>query len=224
MPKVSWKPGTLLGPLPTVMVSCGSIQKPNIITIAWTGIINSDPAMTYISVMKSRFSHRLIEESGEFAINLTTRALALSADLCGVKSGRDVDKFKLCGLTPEKAFKISAPLIEESPVSLECRVEKILELGSHDMFLSRIVAVDVDERYIEDNGRLRMDKCRLISFCHGEYFDLGKRTGTFGYSVRKKKNGKRQDRRQLPGTEIKGKAGSDKAKDHISGVQDSSNL
>ena len=143
MSKVTWKPGTLLAPVPAVMVSCGTMEKPNIITIAWTGIVNSDPAMTYISVRRERFSHALISKSGEFVINLTTSALSRATDLCGVKSGRDTDKFALANLTPEPASKLSCPMIVQSPLSLECKVTQVLPLGSHDMFLAKIIAVNV---------------------------------------------------------------------------------
>lgn len=186
MSKTVWKPGTLLNPVPLAMVSCGTMEKPNIITIAWTGIINSDPAMTYISVRPSRYSHPIIKGSGEFAINLTTSALVRAADFCGVKSGKDVDKFAKMHLTPVPASMISAPLIDESPVSLECRVTEIKSLGTHDMFLAEILCVDVDDKYIDEKGKLMLHKSGLITYSHGEYFALGKRLGSFGYTVRKK--------------------------------------
>ena len=152
MSKVTWKPGTLLAPVPAVMVSCGTMEKPNIITVAWTGIVNSDPAMTYVSVRKERFSHELILKSGEFVINLTTSALARATDLCGVKSGRNTDKFTLAKLTPEPASLLSCPMIAQSPLSLECKVTQVLPLGSHDMFLAEIVAVNVDESLLDERG------------------------------------------------------------------------
>ena len=158
MSKVTWKPGTLLAPVPAVMVSCGTMEKPNIITVAWTGIVNSDPAMTYVSVRKERFSHELILKSGEFVINLTTSALARATDLCGVKSGRNTDKFTLAKLTPEPASLLSCPMIAQSPLSLECKVTQVLPLGSHDMFLAEIVAVNVDESLLDEKGKLHLSR------------------------------------------------------------------
>lgn len=158
MSKVTWKPGTLLAPVPAVMVSCGTMEKPNIITIAWTGIVNSDPAMTYISVRRERFSHTLISKSGEFVINLTTSALSRATDLCGVKSGRDTDKFALAKLTPEPASKLSCPMIAQSPLSLECKVTQVLPLGSHDMFLAKIIAVNVEESLLDEKGKLHLSR------------------------------------------------------------------
>ncbi|MFA9379768.1 MAG: flavin reductase family protein [Acetanaerobacterium sp.] len=190
MSKIAWKPGALLAPVPLAMVSCGTIEEPNIITIGWTGIINSSPAMTYISVRPSRHSHGIIKESGEFAINLTTAALIRAADFCGMKSGADVDKFQKTHLTPAPASVISAPLIEESPVSLECRVTEIKSLGSHDMFLAEIVGVDVDDRFLNEKGKLVLHKCSLVAYSHGEYFELGKKIGSFGFTVRKRANPK----------------------------------
>lgn len=187
MSKTVWKPGTLLAPVPLAMVTCGSMEAPNIITVAWTGIINSNPAMTYISVRPSRYSHKLISESGEFAVNMTTSALVRAADFCGVKSGETVDKFSKMHLTAVPASMISAPLIEQSPVSLECRVTEIRPLGSHDMFFAEILCVDVDDQYIDEKGKLALQKCSLAAYSHGEYFALGKRLGSFGYSVKKKR-------------------------------------
>lgn len=192
--KKSFKPGCMLNPLPAVMVSCGN-EKPNIITIAWTGIINSDPPMTYISVRKERYSHQIISETGEFVINLTTRELARATDWCGVKSGRDVDKFREMDLTPAPCSKVGCPAIGESPVSLECRVREVRELGSHDMFMADIVNVLVDESIIDENGRFRFDKAGLLAFNHGEYFPVGARPlGGFGFSVMKPKTKKRRNR------------------------------
>lgn len=187
MSKAKWKGGALLAPLPPVMVSCGTMEKPNVITIAWTGIINTSPAKTYISVRPSRHSYEIIKQSGEFVLNLTTTPLIKAADFCGVKSGKDVDKFSQCCLTPEPATEISAPMIQESPLSIECRVTEIVPLGTHDMFLADIVGVNVEERYIDEKGKLHLDQCALAAFAHGEYFELGKKIGTFGFSVRKKK-------------------------------------
>ena len=170
--KKTMKPATLLMPLPAVMVSCGSLEKPNIITIAWTGIVNSTPPMTYISVRKSRYSHDLIAESGEFVINLTTEALTFATDYCGVKSGREVDKFTEMKLTPLAAGEVSCPMIAESPINLECKVREVHEYPSHDMFVAEIVAVHVDEELIDEKGRFEMEKAGLMAYVHGQYFGI----------------------------------------------------
>lgn len=178
----------MLYPVPAVMVSCGREgERPNILTVAWAGTICSDPVMVSISVRKERFSYNIIKETGEFVINLTTKQLVRATDYCGVRSGKDHDKFAEMKLTAAKAAKLACPVIEESPVNIECRVKEILELGSHTMFVAEVVAVDVDESYLDAKGRLQMDKMDLISYSHGEYFELGKKLGSFGYSVRKKK-------------------------------------
>lgn len=189
MKKQQWKPGNMLYPLPAVMVSCGrKREKPNIITLAWVGTVCSDPVMVSISVRPERYSYNIIRETGEFVINLTTKDLAYAADYCGVKSGRDVDKFAELCLTPGKAEKLKeAPLIEESPVNLECRVAEIKELGSHHMFLSEVLAVDVDESYLDKKGKFHLNDTGLLVYSHGEYFSLGEKCGSFGYSVRKKR-------------------------------------
>lgn len=187
MEKQIWKPGTLLSPVPPAIVTCGSMERPNLLTVAWTGIVNSNPPMTYVSIRPERYSYGLIKESGEFAINLTTGALVRAADFCGVRSGKDLDKFEATHLHPQKAEKISAPLLAESPLSLECRVVKALPLGSHEMFLAEIVAVQVDASLVDENGRLNLGKCNLAAYAHGEYFALGKRIGTFGFSVKKRR-------------------------------------
>ena len=186
MSKVQWKGGTFIYPIPAVMVSCGTMEKSNIITVAWTGILNTNPAMCYISVRPERYSHDIIKENGEFAINLTTRQLAYATDWCGVKSGRDVDKFKEIKLTKEKANIISVPLIKESPVSVECKVKEIVPLGSHDMFVAEIVAIDADEKYIDEKGAFDISKCDLIAYANGGYYPLESKIGKFGYSVQKK--------------------------------------
>ena len=186
MSKIQWKGGTFIYTIPAVMVSCGTMEESNIITVAWTGILNTNPAMCYISVRPERFSHDIIKESGEFAINLTTRQLAYATDWCGVKSGRDVDKFKEMKLTKEKANIISVPLIKESPVSVECKVKEIVPLGSHDMFVAEIVAIDADEKYIDEKGAFDISKCDLIAYANGGYYPLEKKIGKFGYSVQKK--------------------------------------
>lgn len=187
MSKAQWQGATLLAPVPAVMVSCGTIEESNILTIAWTGIINSNPPKTYISIRPERYSYKVIKETGEFVINLTTSSLVRATDFCGVRSGRDFDKFEKMALTKESAVHLNCPMIEESPVNLECRVTEIIPLGSHDMFLADILAVNVDEQYLDERGKLHLDKAQLISYAHGEYFELGKKLGSFGYTVRKKK-------------------------------------
>ena len=186
MAKIKWRGGTLLSPVPPAMVTCSYEGKDNIITIAWTGIINSDPPKTYISVRPSRFSYDIIKKSGVFAINLTTKQLARSADWCGVYTGAKVDKFERCKLTKEKATEIDCPLIAESPLALECKVTDIVKLGSHDMFVADIVAVNVDESLLDEKGKLHLERAGLVAYAHGDYFELGKRIGKFGYSVAKK--------------------------------------
>jgi len=183
--KLVWKPGTMLYPVPPALVSLGTVEAPQVLTIAWCGIVCTDPAMTYISVRPSRHSYATLRERGEFVINLTTAQLTRAADFCGVRSGRDVDKFAACHLTAVPGSKVSAPLIEESPINLECRVTQVLELGSHHMFLAEILAVNVDESAVTDE-KLRLDKCDLVAYSHGHYVTLGKSLGAFGYSVRKK--------------------------------------
>lgn len=185
--KQEWKPGNMLYPVPAVMVSCAKPgQKPNIITVAWAGTICSDPVMLSISVRKERFSHEIISETGEFVVNLTTKDLCRAADFCGVRSGRDVDKFKEMKLTPLKSSRISAPGIAESPVNIECRVVEVKELGSHDMFIARVEAVTADERFMDESGRFKLDDARLVAYSHGEYFELGEKIGKFGFSVAKR--------------------------------------
>lgn len=186
MSKIAWKGGTLLAPVPAVMVSCGDMEKSNVFTVAWTGIINSTPPKTYISVRPSRHSYQMIKERGEFVINLTTEALARATDSCGVLTGAKVDKFAKFKLTKEKGQEVEAPLIAESPLCLECRVTDIIPLGTHDMFIADIVAVDIEESLVDDDGKLHLDKAKLLAYSHGEYFALGKKLGSFGYSVRKK--------------------------------------
>lgn len=194
MAKQVWKPSTMLNPVPAVMVSCADKEgKPNIITIAWAGTINSNPPMVSISIRKERYSHALIKETGEFVINLTTRELAFATDFCGVKSGRDVDKFEAMKLTQEKASIVKVPLIKESPLNLECVVKQVIELGSHDMFIAEVVATNVKEELLDQNGKLDLKKADLICYSHGEYFALSKPLGFFGYSVTKRKNLKRGD-------------------------------
>lgn len=190
--KESWKPGTLIYPLPAVLVSCGATpDEYNLLTVAWTGTVCTAPPMCYISVRPERHSYGIIRRAGEFVINLTTRDLARAADWCGVRSGRDYDKFREMGLTPGKALEVAAPIVEESPVSIECRVRQVLELGTHDMFLAEVVAVQVDADYIDPaTGRFCLERACPIVYSHGEYFALGEALGHFGWSVRKKPRSK----------------------------------
>lgn len=185
MGKVTWKPGTLVYPIPAVLVSCGTMEKSNVFTVAWTGTICTDPAMTYISVRPERFSYNMIKENMEFVINLTTESLAFATDFAGVRSGRDIDKFKELHLTKEKANFVKCPMIKESPVSIECKVVEIKELGSHHMFMAEVLAVNVDEKYFDKNNRFCMEECKLISYSHGKYYTLGRELGKFGFSVKK---------------------------------------
>lgn len=194
MGKQVWKPGNMLYPLPAVMVSTADrAGNSNILTIAWTGTVCTNPAMVYISVRPERYSYHMIKESGEFVINLTTEKLANAADYCGVRSGRQVDKWKECGLTADKAASLEyAPVISESPVNIECKVKEIQELGSHHMFLAEVTAVRADEAYLDENGKFDLNKTGLLAYSHGEYLGLGKKLGTFGYSVKKKSAGTRK--------------------------------
>lgn len=188
MSKQLWKPGNMLYPLPAVMVSCGNKEgKYNILTIAWTGTICSDPPMVYISVRKSRYSHQILMETGEFFINLTTEALAYATDYCGVKSGRDIDKFKEMHLTPEMGLLQYAPMIKESPICIACEVVRVEELGSHDMFIANVKGVYADEAYMDAGGRFDLAKAAPIVYSHGQYYGTGRHVGKFGYSVQKKK-------------------------------------
>lgn len=191
MKKTQLKPGTLLAPLPSVMVSCGSEEKANIITIAWTGIISTIPPTLYISVRPERHSYEIIKESGEFVVNIPSANLVKRTDLCGMKSGKKEDKFKTCGFTKLKSLKVACPAIEECPINLECKVRQILPMGSHDMFIADIVSVSVDSNLIDADGKLRVDKANPIAYAHGEYFALGKKIGSFGFSVRKKKSNRK---------------------------------
>lgn len=192
MGKITWKGGTFVYPLPAVMVSCGDMKNSNIITVAWTGIINTNPAMCYISVRPERFSHELIKKNGEFVINLTTKQLARATDWCGVKSGRDFDKFKEMGLTKEKATIVKSPMIAESPISVECKVDKIVPLGSHDMITAKIVAINVSDKFVNEKGAFDISKCDLMAYANGGYYPLGKKIGQFGFSVMKKSTKKKK--------------------------------
>ena len=189
MGKQVWKAGNMVYPLPAVMVSTADkFGKSNILTIAWTGTICTNPAMVYISVRPERYSYHMLKESGEFVINLTTEQLAKATDYCGVRSGKDVDKWKEANLTPAKAEKLQyAPVIEECPVNIECKVTEVKELGSHHMFLAEVLAVQIDEQYLNEKNKFELNKTGLMAYSHGEYLSLGKKIGTFGYSVKKKK-------------------------------------
>ena len=190
MSKIKWKGGALIAPVPPVMVSSGDMENSNIMTVAWTGIINTIPPKTYISVRPRRHSYNMIKESGEFVINLTPAKLIKEADYCGIYTGAKVDKFAKCNLTRGEATEVKAPLIEECPLSLECKVTDVISLGTHDMFLADIVAVDVDEELLDKEGKLHLDKAGLAAYAHGEYFELGKKLGYFGFSAAKKKKKK----------------------------------
>ena len=186
--KQSWKPGTMIYPLPAVLVSCGDGEEHNLFTVAWTGTVCTNPPMCYISVRPERHSYEIIKRTGEFVINLTNSKLARATDWCGVRSGRDYDKFAEMGLTAEAAAVVKVPVVAESPVAIECRVKQIIPLGSHDMFLADVVNVLVDEEYINpETGKLELERADMITYSHGEYFCLGETIGHFGWSVRKKK-------------------------------------
>lgn len=185
MSKKSWQAGALLAPVPAVMVSCGTMEKSNIITIGWCGILNTSPAKTYISVRPSRYSYEIIKERGEFVINLVPDALAKKADYCGIYTGKKVDKFQKCGFTKESATHVNAPMIGECPISIECKVTDIVPLGTHDMFIADIVGVNVDERLLEGD-KLCINRAHLCAYAHGEYYKLGARIGKFGFSVKKR--------------------------------------
>ena len=190
MGKDIWKPGTVIYPVPAVMVSCGTMEQKNIITVAWTGTVNSDPAMTYVSIRPSRHSYNIIKETGEFVINLVTERLAYACDFCGVRSGRDLDKFETMHLTAKKGEKVNAPIIYESPVNIECKVKEIIPLGTHDMFLAEVVSVQVSDEYLDETGKFHFDRAKPICYSYGAYYGLGRKIGTFGYSVRKKEETK----------------------------------
>ena len=195
MGKQTWKPGNMLYPLPAVMVTVADSEgKENIITVAWAGTVCTNPPMVSISVRPERFSYAMLRQTGEFVINLTTEKLAYATDYCGVKSGRDVDKFEKLKLTREKADFVKGPMIAESPVSIECRVAKVEELGSHHLFLAEVVAVHADEEYLDETGKFQWNKTRPLAYSHGEYFGLGKKIGKFGYSVRKRRKKERDKR------------------------------
>ena len=205
MSKILWKPGTMIYPLPAVMVSCGSEpDQYNILTISWTGTICTDPAMCYISVRPSRHSYGIIKSNGEYVINLTTKALAYAADWCGVKSGAEHNKFKEMGLTPGPASKIMAPLIMESPVNIECIVKDIIELGTHHMFISEVVAVHAEKELIDDKtGLFRLNDAVPLCYSHGKYYETGKFIGKFGFSVQKKRKAEKESQQKRDGAKHK---------------------
>ncbi|MDE5778465.1 MAG: flavin reductase family protein [Lachnospiraceae bacterium] len=186
MAKQSWKPGNMLYPVPVVLVTCrDKAGNDNVLTVAWAGTVSSDPAMLSISVRKERHSYPMIKETGEFVVNLTTESLVKATDYCGVKSGKDEDKFKVMNLTKGEAEKVNVPIIMESPVNIECKVKQVLELGSHDMFLAEVVNVQVSDEYMDEKGTFHINDANLVAYSHGEYYSLGEKLGTFGYSVRK---------------------------------------
>lgn len=193
MSRQTWRAGTLLAPVPPALVSCGGGELPdNVLTVAWTGILNSDPAKTYVSIRPSRFSHRLIRQNGEFVINVAPSKLVRSVDRAGVITGKDIDKFEACGLRRTPSVAVSCPTVADCPIALECKVTDVVSLGTHDMFIADIVAVTVDDSVIDEEGKLRIEKAGLMAYAHGTYFELGKKIGTFGFSVRKKKKAPRR--------------------------------
>ena len=199
MGKQYFRPGNMLYPLPAVMVSCQRPgEKPNIITVAWAGTVCSSPAMVSISVRRERYSYEILKETGEFVINLATRELVRALDYCGVRSGREVDKFQEMHLTALPSKTVQAPGIKESPVNIECRVTEVKPLGSHDLFLAEVKSVTVDDRYMKENGKFELNQAGLVTYSHGEYFELGKKAGSFGYSVRRpaKKGGQQKARKK----------------------------
>ena len=187
--KQDWKPGTMIYPLPALLVSCGSTEEEyNIITVAWAGTICTNPAMCYISVRPERHSYPILKRNMEFVINLTTKSMAFATDWCGVRSGKDYNKFEEMKLTPGKAKIVSAPIIEESPLCIECRVKEIISLGSHDMFIADVVNVQADDKYFDaETGKFDMQNARLLAYSHGNNYGLGEHIGKFGWSVKKKK-------------------------------------
>ncbi|MGL4607518.1 MAG: flavin reductase family protein [Eubacteriaceae bacterium] len=190
MSKIKWQGSTLLSPVPPVLVTLGDEEKSNILTIAWTGIVNSKPPMTYISLRPTRLSHEIVSKTGEFTINLTTLEMVKQVDFCGVRSGRDLDKIKALGIETFSGVDVASVMLKKSPLSLECKVKEVISLGSHDMFLANILSVHVDETLIDDQGKLHLEKSGLLGYAHGDYYELGRRCGSFGFSVKKKKKKK----------------------------------
>ena len=192
MSKQTWNGGALLAPFPPALITVGNMEKHNVLTIGWTGILNTKPPKTYISVRPERFSYPIIKETGEFVINLPTAEMVNSVDFCGVRSGSKVNKFEHCGFTPENGVRVSVPSIAECPISIECKVTDSVPLGTHEMFIADILSVRVSEDVIDKSGKLCIEKCNLLAYAHGTYFNLGKQLGTFGFSVRKKKKHRRK--------------------------------
>lgn len=197
MAKISWQAGTLLAPVPPALISSGTMENPNVMTAAWTGIICSNPVLTYVSIRPERFSHQIISQNKEFVINVPNLPLAKAVDFCGVKSGRNVNKFKECNLTSAPCQDIKAPQIEETPISLACKVINITHYGTHDMFLAEVKAVYIDEQYLDENKTLHLEKAGLLAYAHGFYYTLGRQLGKFGFSVEKKKTIQKRKKRQL---------------------------
>ncbi|HEY5557998.1 flavin reductase family protein [Acetobacterium sp.] len=191
MSKIKWPGSALLAPVPPVLVTCGNHEKANVLTVAWVGILNTKPPMTYISLRPSRLSYEIISETREFTINLSTVDLVKAVDFCGVRSGRDVNKIEIMNLALEPGDAVKSPMLADSPLCMECHVKEIVALGTHDLFISDILAVHVNEALLDENGKLHLDKAGLLAYVHGEYFGLGKKCGTFGYTVRKNKKKKK---------------------------------
>lgn len=199
MNKIVWPAGTLLAPVPPALISSGSLEQPNVMTAAWTGIICTSPVLTYVSIRPERYSHQIISHNKEFVINVPNLPLAKTTDFCGVKSGRDINKFTACGITPAPCSKISAPQIAEAPISLECKVLNTTPYGTHDMFLAEVLAVNIDDKYLNDKGGLCLEKAGLLAYAHGFYYTLGRQIGKFGFSVEKAKTVKKHRQRQFSG-------------------------
>ena len=193
MTKVTWPAGTLLAPIPPALISSGTLDNPNVMTAAWTGIICTEPVLTYVSIRPSRYSHEIISQNKEFVINVPNLPLAKATDFCGIKSGRDINKFKVCNITPAPSSKIKAPQIAEAPISLECEVIEIKKYGTHDMFLAKVLAVNIDDKYLNEKGALNLEKAGLLAYAHGFYYTLGRQIGKFGFSVEKKKTIKKRN-------------------------------
>ena len=206
MARENFKAGTLMAPLPAVMVSVGDMEESNILTVAWTGILSSEPPRTYISVRPSRHSHKMLLERKEFVINLTNEELALATDYVGIYTGAKVDKFEKCKLTKTPSKEVSAPTIAEAPIALECRVFDVIHSGTHDIFMADIVNVSCDERQLDENGKIHFDKAKLIAYSHGEYYALGRKLGRFGFSTDKKKKGTEKSRPSHKGNSARGGA------------------
>ena len=201
-----WKSGTFIYPIPAALVSSGTMEKSNILTVAWTGIINTNPAIVYVSIRPERYSYNLIKKNKEFVINLTNENLVYETDWCGVKSGSEFDKFKELNLTKQKGKYVKCPLIKESPVSIECKVIEEKQYGSHVCFIAEVLSIDADNKYFDENGAFDISKCNLIAYANGGYYSLGKKLGTFGYSVSKKNKNKIKNVREKNDKNISSKA------------------